>query len=337
MTRAPSPFPSAAVIGAGAWGTALASLIAANGVETILWALEPETALSINNRRENAAFLPGVLLHEKLVATSALEDTANRACYLFVAPAQHARALLGRLKATAPTAAPLCLCAKGVEQSSGKLLTDILDEVWPEASAAALSGPSFARDVAQGLPTAVTLATADGGIGARWVATIGAPHFRPYRSDDVVGAEIGGAIKNVLAIAAGAVQGRGLGDSARAAVIARGFAEMTRLGVAIGAKAETMAGLSGLGDLILTATSPQSRNFSLGVEIGRGARIAEILAGRRAVTEGVSTAPAIVLMAKRAGVETPISAAVADLVSGARGLDEIIAALLARPLKSEAH
>ncbi len=335
MTPRASPFHSAAVIGGGAWGTALASLIAANGVDTLLWALEPETAEAINRHQENRAFLPGVRLSKAIRATSDLSATAGREAYVFVAPAQHARAMLGALKSVGPAAAPLALCSKGIERTTGKMLTEVLSEVWPTASPAVLSGPSFARDVAEGLPTAVTLAAADAALGARWMATFSAPHFRPYLSDDLIGAELGGAVKNVLAIAAGAVQGRGLGDSARAALIARGFAEFTRLGVAMGAKAETMAGLSGLGDLILTATSPQSRNMSLGIELGKGRSLAAVLGERTAVTEGVATAPAVVAMAKRAGVDMPICAAVADLVSGARGLDEIIAALLARPLKTE--
>ncbi|MCB2096581.1 MAG: NAD(P)-dependent glycerol-3-phosphate dehydrogenase [Parvularculaceae bacterium] len=335
MTRGALPFHSAAIIGGGAWGTALAALIAANGADTLIWALEPETADAINAGSENTPFLPGVRLPASLKATSNLVDVCAREAYLFVAPAQHARAMLADLKSVAPADAPLALCSKGIERSTGKMLTEVLDAVWPEARPAVLSGPSFARDVAIGLPTAVTLASSDAEIGSRWLATLGAPHFRPYLSDDLVGAELGGAVKNVLAIAAGAVEGRGLGDSARAALIARGFAEFQRLGVARGAKAETMAGLSGLGDLILTATSRQSRNMSLGLELGRGRKIDDILGERRAVTEGVATAPAVVAMAKAAGVDMPICAAVADLVSGARGLDEIIAALLARPLKSE--
>ncbi len=335
MTRRASPFHSAAIIGGGAWGTALASLIAANGVDALIWALEPETAAAINSAHENTPFLPGVRLPAALKATSDLAATAGREAYLFVAPAQHARRLLEELKGAAPADAPLALCSKGIERATGKMMTEVLGEVWPTARPAVLSGPSFARDVAIGLPTAVTLAAADQALGARWAATLSAPHFRPYLSDDLVGAELGGAVKNVLAIAAGAVEGRALGDSARAALIARGFAEFQRLGVARGAKAETMAGLSGLGDLILTATSRQSRNMSLGLELGRGRSIGEILGERRAVTEGVATAPAVVAMAKAAGVDMPICAAVADLVGGARSLDEIIADLLARPLKTE--
>lgn len=335
MKHGASPFASAAIIGGGAWGTALAALVAANEIETLIWTLEPETAQAINESHENKPFLPGVRLPRSLRATSDLAATAGCDAYLFVAPAQHSRALLGELKTVAHLSTPLALCSKGLERSTGRMLTEVLSEVWPEARPAVLSGPSFARDVAIGLPTAVTLAAGDPALGARWMATLSAPHFRPYLSDDLVGAELGGAVKNVLAIAAGAVEGRGLGDSARAALIARGFAEFQRLGLAMGARPETMAGLSGLGDLILTATSRQSRNMSLGLELGRGRSIDVVLGERRAVTEGVATAPAVVAMAKRANVEMPICAAVADLVSGARGLDEIIAALLARPLKSE--
>lgn len=335
MTGGASPFRSVAVIGGGAWGSALASLIAENGVETLIWALEPEAAAAINEKHENIIYLPGVRLSGNLAATSDLSATAGRDAYLFVAPAQHARVMFSALQAAAAETAPVVLCSKGIERATGKMLTEVLSEVWPTARAAILSGPSFARDVATGLPTAVTLAADDAALGARWMATVSAPHFRPYLSDDLVGAELGGAVKNVLAIAAGAVEGKGLGDSARAALIARGFAEFQRLGLAIGARAETMAGLSGLGDLILTATSRQSRNMSLGFELGRGRTIGEILGERRAVTEGVATAPAVVAMAKRVGVDMPICAAVAELVSGARTLDQIIAALLARPLKSE--
>jgi glycerol-3-phosphate dehydrogenase (NAD(P)+) len=335
MTAASSPFSSVAVIGGGAWGTALASLVAGKGVDTLIWALEMATAASINDRHVNEAYLPGLKLPETLRATAEMDATAGREAYLFVAPAQHARVVLAQIKAVAPPAAPLLLCSKGIERGTGLMLTEVLKAVWPGAEAGVLSGPSFARDVAEGMPTAVTLACENQELGRRWLATVSAPHFRPYLSDDLIGAELGGAVKNVLAIAAGAVVGRGLGDSARAALIARGFAEVSRLAMAHGGKAETLAGLSGLGDLILTATSPQSRNYSLGLELGRGRRLDDVLGGRNSVTEGVATAPAVVAMSNAAGVDMPICAAVADLVSGARGLDEIIAALLARPLKAE--
>ncbi|MEZ5896278.1 MAG: NAD(P)H-dependent glycerol-3-phosphate dehydrogenase [Parvularculaceae bacterium] len=330
-----SRFRSVGVIGGGAWGTALASLCAGNDVDTRIWALEDETAWAINNTHTNKPYLPSVPLPKALTATTSMAEMADRDAYLVVAPAQYARQTLVSLKEFAATDAPLALCCKGIEQRSGMLMTEVLAEVWPQARPAVLSGPSFARDVAMGLPTAVTLAAADAELGRRWMETVSAPNFRPYLSGDLVGAEIGGAVKNVLAIAAGAVDGRGLGESARAAIIARGFAEFQRLGVALGAKAETMAGLSGLGDLILTATSSQSRNMSLGQELGRGRSIKDVLGERRSVTEGVATAPAVIAMAAKAGVEMPVCAAVADLVSGAKGLDEIIAALMARPLKEE--
>ncbi len=332
-----NPFASLGVIGGGAWGTALASLCAANGVTTSLWAREGAVIRTINERHENTEFLPGVPLPESLKALDSLGMAAENEALLFVVPAQFARPVLAELRAGANgRALPVALCSKGIERDTGLLMTEVLNEVWPEAEPAVLSGPSFARDVALGLPTAVTLAAADPDLGARWVATVGAPHFRPYLSEDLTGAELGGAVKNVLAIAAGVVEGRGLGESARAALIARGFAEFQRLGVALGAKPETMAGLSGLGDLILTASSPQSRNMSLGAELGKGRKLEDILAERNTVSEGVATAGAIHALAVKAGAEAPICEAVAALVAGDMTVDEIIAALLARPFRSEA-
>lgn len=333
--EAATPFKTLSVIGAGAWGTALANLAAHNGVDTLLWAREPEAVAAINVNHENTPFLAGVALHPALRATGALEEAAEADAFLLVVPAQHSRRMMAALRPLAPPGAPLLICSKGVEQATGMLLTETLAEEWPEARPGVLSGPSFARDVATGLPTAVTLAVADEALGARWMKTIGAPHFRPYLSDDLIGAELGGAVKNVLAIAAGAVIGRGLGESARAAVIARGFAEFQRLGVALGARRETMAGLSGLGDLILTATSMQSRNCSLGEALGKGRSLTAVLGERNSVAEGVATAGAVVARAQAANVELPICAAVADLVSGARSIDAIIADLLARPFRQE--
>lgn len=334
MRDAP-PFKTISVIGGGAWGTALANLSARNHVATMLWAREAEVVEAVNLRRENPLFLPGAALDPLLRATLDLSQAAQAEAIVFAAPAQHARELLGRLCPLARADPPIALCSKGIEQSSGLLLTEVLATVWPAARPAVLSGPSFARDVVAGKPTAVTLAAADGELGARWIATLGAAHFRPYLSDDPIGAELGGAVKNVLAIAAGAVVGRGLGDSARAALIARGFAEFQRLGVALGARRETMAGLSGLGDLILTASSLQSRNYSLGVELGKGASLASILAARNSVAEGVATAAAVVARADAMRVEMPICTAVAELLSGAKPIDAIIAELLARPFKIE--
>lgn len=327
-------FTSLAVIGGGAWGTALAQLAAGNGVATRLWAREPEVVASINTNRENASFLPGVRLHAAIEATGSLEAAAEGASALVVVtPVQHMADVIARMPRL--DGADVLLCAKGLERETRRFPADILRALRPTSRPAALSGPSFARDVARGLPTAVTIAAADEATARRWVKTIGAPHFRPYFTDDLVGVELGGAIKNVLAVAAGVVDGRGLGESARAALVARGFAEFQRLGVALGARRETMAGLSGLGDLILTATSAQSRNMSLGAALGRGEPLAAILAGRNSVAEGVATASAMAALASEHGVDTPICLAVADLVSGARTVDAVIADLLARPLKPE--
>jgi len=330
------PFGTIAVIGGGAWGTALAHLCASNGVTTQLWAREQSVVEEINTGCENTLYLPSVPLAPSLKATYDLETACRAEAIIFVVPAQHARASMVALKAVADDQMPIALCSKGIEQATGQLMSQVLEQVWPGARPAVLSGPSFARDVARGLPTAVTIACADEALGRRWVATIGAPHFRPYLSTDVLGAELGGAVKNVLAIAAGVVEGRGFGESARAALIARGFAEFQRLGVAMGAEPQTMAGLSGLGDLILTASSPQSRNMSLGVELGKGRTLKEIMAERNTVSEGVATAAAVRTLAEKAGIDMPICAAVADLVSSAKNTDQIIADLLARPFKPEA-
>jgi glycerol-3-phosphate dehydrogenase (NAD(P)+) len=317
------------IIGAGAWGTALASTLAGNGPVT-LWAREPEVAVSINSARENRLFLPGITLPEAITATNALADVASCDIILIVVPAQHLRSVLA--SAAIPPQTPLLLCAKGIEAGSHALMVEVAQSVVPNPIAI-LSGPSFASEVARGLPCAITLACADATLGERLVAAMARPNFRLYQSDDVIGAEIGGAVKNVLAIACGVVEGAGLGLNARAALIARGFAEMTRFGVARGARAETLAGLSGLGDLVLTCSSENSRNFRLGVGLGQGRPIAELLAGP-AVAEGVATAPVLVEAAHAACVDMPISAAVAALLAGAPVRDTI-SALLARPLKAE--
>ena len=331
----PQGFTSVAVIGAGAWGTALAALCARGGVETILWALEEEVAGAINETGENPLFLPKIKLPQTLKATHDLGMAAGAEAILFVVPAQFARPVFGELRMSAAEDAPVALCSKGVERETGLLMTEVLAEVWPHARPAVLSGPSFARDVATGLPAAVTLASADPALGARWAATLSGPTFRPYLSDDLTGAELGGAVKNVLALAAGVVAGKGLGESARAALITRGFAEFQRLGEALGAKPRTMAGLSGLGDLILTASSPQSRNMSLGIELGKGRALDDILGERNSVSEGAASAAAVIRLARAAGVEAPICEAVAALIEGGRDVDDIIADLLSRPIKSE--
>ena len=330
-----SPFGSLFVVGGGAWGTALANLVATKGIETTLWAREEEVVRCVSDRNENAVYLPGIGLDPRLSATHDISVVSTAAAILMVAPAQYNRAMFADLRQFVSETTPFALCSKGIETATGLLMTEVLAEVWPEAQPAVLSGPSFAADVARGMPTAVTLACPDRNLGERWVASVGAPHFRTYLSDDLIGAELGGAVKNVLAIAAGVVVGRELGESARAALIARGFAEFQRLGVALGAKPQTMAGLSGLGDLILTASSPQSRNMSLGIALGQGRALQDVLGERNSVAEGVATAPAVVALAQKAGVETPICSAVAAIVSGEKTADEIIAALLSRPFREE--
>jgi glycerol-3-phosphate dehydrogenase (NAD(P)+) len=325
----------AGVIGAGAWGTALAEVCAKAGLEVVLWAREPEARDSINTAHENPLFLPGVSLSPSIRAVGDFAALAACDFVLAVPPAQHLRAALQAYAAFAPKGQPMVLCAKGVEQGSLKLMTEVLAETLPRAVAAVLSGPSFAGEVARGLPTAVTLACADAAMGQALAGAIALPTFRPYLSDDLIGAEIGGAVKNVLAIACGVVEGRGLGRSAHAALITRGFAELTRVAVAKGGRAETVAGLCGLGDLVLTCSSPQSRNMSVGLALGRGESLDQALSGKLSVAEGVATAPAVRALARSLGVEAPICEAMAAVLAGEITLDRAIAGLLSRPLKSE--
>ena len=280
-------------------------------------------------------FLPGVPLDRSIRATAESADLAGCDLVFAVAPAQHLRSSLAAFAPHARLGAPVVLCAKGIEQGSLKLMTQVLAETLPGAQPAVLSGPSFAGEVARGLPTAVTLAASDVVVAEDIARTIATPIFRPYLSDDMVGAEAGGSVKNVLAIACGVVEGRGLGRSAHAALITRGFAELTRLAVALGGQAETVAGLCGLGDLVLTCSSLQSRNMSLGIALGRGEALADYLAGRLTVAEGLQSAPAVVALADRLGVEVPICAAVNAILSGEADIDVAIAGLLARPLKAE--
>ena len=328
-------FRTAGVIGAGAWGTALAQVCARAGLEVVLQAREPEVIDSIGARRINEAFLPGVELDAAIRATPDMADLAGCDLILAVPPAQHMRGTLAAFAPHARPGVPIVLCAKGIERGSLKLMTDVLAETLPDASAAVLSGPSFAAEVARGLPSAVTLACADQALGEALLNTLSAPAFRPYLASDLIGAEAGGALKNVLAIACGVVEGRQLGRSAHAAVITRGFAEMTRLAVALGGEAETVAGLCGLGDLVLTCSSPQSRNMSLGLALGQGQTVQEALAGKRSVAEGYESAPAVRELAARLGVEMPIAEATAALLAGETTVDGAMEALLSRPLKAE--
>lgn len=320
------------IVGGGAWGTALAQVAAADGREALLWAREPEVVESINRDRVNALFLPAARLDPGIRATADLAELASCEALLVVTPAQHMRAALAALP---PGERPLILCSKGIEEASGDLLHHVASEVRPGAPVAVLSGPTFAHEVAAGLPTAVTLAVEDAGLGAALRDRLARPAFRIYLSDDVAGAEIGGAVKNVLAIACGVVEGRGLGQNARAALIARGFAEMKRFGLALGARRDTLTGLSGLGDLVLTCSSTSSRNFSLGVGLGEGRPAAALMADRRTVAEGAFTAPVLHRLAGRHGIDMPIVAAVAALLAGAASVDDVLEGLLSRPPRDE--
>src|SRR5258707_8732275 len=301
MTKAPSStkaYAEITVLGAGAWGTALALAAAQAGRKTLIWARESEVVDSINHRHDNPRFLPGVPLPDSIRATGDLAAAAQAQAILLALPAQHVRETVAALVPHLAAGTPLMLCAKGIERRTGLLLTEVLREIAPDCEPAILSGPSFARDVGKGLPTAVTIA-ARIEIARALQASLAHAQFRPYASDDLVGVALGGAAKNVYAIGCGIAEGLGLGESARAARLARGFAELTRLGLALGARAETLMGLSGLGDLVLSATSASSRNFAFGLKLGRGATLAELEAPGTPLAEGVETAPALVARAHR--------------------------------------
>jgi glycerol-3-phosphate dehydrogenase (NAD(P)+) len=320
-----------AVIGGGAWGTALAQVAATRGRETLLWARESEVVEAVNSANENPIFLPGIPLHPAIRATSDLGELRDCDSWLVVTPAQHMRSVL---ESASGCDVPLVLCSKGIEEQSGELLHRVAVQACPGARIAVLSGPTFAHEVARGMPTAVTLACQDQAVASALHDRLRLPTFRIYLSDDVAGAEIGGAVKNVLAIACGVVEGRGLGQNARAALIARGFAEMTRFGMAMGARSETLAGLSGLGDLVLTCSSTSSRNYSLGKGIGEGRAASELMADRRTVAEGAFTAPVLARIARERGIDMPIVAAVDRLLAGA-AVNSVLEELLSRPPRAE--
>jgi len=324
------------VVGGGAWGTALCVSARRAGRDAMLWAYEPETVAEINQQHRNSLYLPGAKLDPAIRATAKLGDVAACDLVLMVTPAQELRAIADELAPHMRTDQPLVIGAKGIEQSTGQLLSQVVAEMLPQVRTAVLSGPSFAAEIARGLPAALTLATGSEAHGRALAHALSHASFRCYWSDDVAGAEIGGALKNVYAIAAGIVAGKKLGASAHAALVTRGFAEMVRFGATLGARRETMTGLSGLGDLILTCGSPQSRNMSLGVALGEGRILAEVLKARHSVTEGVYTAGAVVEMAAARGIDMPIAQAVHAVISGLATIDEAIEALLARPLRSEA-
>ncbi|WDF73308.1 NAD(P)H-dependent glycerol-3-phosphate dehydrogenase [Novosphingobium sp. KACC 22771] len=325
------------IIGAGAWGTALAQMVASDGTPAILWAREAALVEEINTRRTNATYLPGATIAKPVRATCDMGELADLSTILVVCPAQ----FMGGVLAGLPDGAhdvqrDLVLCSKGIEAGTGRLMADVAAAIQPSAQIAVMSGPTFAREVAMGLPTAITLACAGGEEQWRRLSpVIARAAFRPYYSPDVVGAEIGGAVKNVLAIACGVVEGLGLGENARAALIARGYAEMLRFGVARGARAETLSGLCGLGDLILTCASTASRNYSLGKALGQGQSASEALSGKSSVAEGAHTAPVLADLARRAGIAMPIVDAVCRLLTGKAPAGAVVSDLLARPLKAE--
>jgi glycerol-3-phosphate dehydrogenase (NAD(P)+) len=322
------------IAGAGAWGTALANVAASRGHDVALWMRSPEQAREITAKRTNARFLPGIALSPAIRPTTDLAALADAQAVLLATPAQTTRAMAKALAAHLPDETPLVLCAKGIERGTNAYLSDIVREVRPRSPIAVLSGPSFAADVARGLPTAVTLACPDPALAARLAADLSGPSFRVYHGGDVRGVEIGGAAKNVLAIACGAVAGRGLGESAKAALIARGFAELLRFARQHGGGAETLMGLSGLGDLVLTCSSAQSRNFAFGLRLGQGANPEDAAGGK--LVEGALTASALVALARAGQVDMPIAEAVENVVSGAWHLDQAVEALMSRPLRSEA-
>ncbi|HVF83073.1 MAG TPA: NAD(P)H-dependent glycerol-3-phosphate dehydrogenase [Sphingomicrobium sp.] len=325
---------SIGVIGGGAWGTALAQVAAGKGHQTLLWAREADVVAGINERHENPLFLAGVPLSPAIRATADIAELQSCDAWLVVTPAQHMRDVL----ASAPACGkPLLLCSKGIEERSGALLHQVAHDVCPDADVMVLSGPTFAHEVAAGMPTALTLAAADVERAEQVRERLALPGFRLYLSDDLAGAEVGGAVKNVLAIACGVVDGKGLGQNARAALIARGFAEMIRFGLASGARRETLAGLCGLGDLVLTCSSTSSRNFSLGRGIGEGRSATELMSDRRTVAEGAFTAPVLHRLAGEREVDMPIVAAVNALLRGVASVDDVLEGLLSRPPRVEAH
>ncbi|MGY4304787.1 glycerol-3-phosphate dehydrogenase (NAD(P)+) [Bradyrhizobium sp. USDA 4369] len=322
-------FQTISIIGAGAWGTALAAVAARAGRAVTLYARDADHAARIVSARENPR-LPGIPLASSIAVTADLATAARAEAVLLVVPAQHLRGAVMQVAPLLAAGTPLVACAKGIEHGTHKFMTEVIAEAAPRATPAILSGPSFADDVARGLPTAVTLAAPDEALAAALVQALGSPTFRPYHSIDVRGVEIGGAAKNVLAIAAGIVAGRQLGASALAALTTRGFAELVRLGRAHGARSETLTGLSGLGDLILTCAGPQSRNFAAGLALGRGEPLP---AGKLA--EGQYTAPVLVELAAARGVEMPVAQAVAAILAGVVTIDAAIEGLMQRPFKAE--
>ena len=323
------------IIGAGAWGTALSLIACRAERQTQLYARRDALIRQLAETRDNSDYLPGILLPEELRLTSVLGQALDADAVLFAQPAQHFRAFCAAARPHWHGNAALVLCAKGIEQSSGMLLQEIAALTLPGVRVATLSGPSFAIDVARGLPTAVAIAGEDMQLVDALMLALSHGAFRPYGSSDLLGVEVAGAVKNVLAIACGMVMGAGLGDNARAALITRGLAEVSRLALAKGGRAETMMGLAGLGDLVLTCSSPKSRNMSLGMELGQGRTLSGILAARKSVAEGVTTAAAVVTLARNLKVEMPIAEAVNRILHLGSSLGAEVDGLLSRPLRRE--
>jgi glycerol-3-phosphate dehydrogenase (NAD(P)+) len=323
------------ILGGGAWGTALAVAAIRAGRDARLWTRRPEMAALIARRHENPDYLPGIRLDPRILASADMASIGDCDALLLAVPAQHLRGATETLAGVWPQDRPLVVCAKGIEQASGRTMTELLAQTVPGRPVAVLSGPTFAGEVAADLPSAATVAAADSNLGQAIVEALATPRFRLYRSGDVVGVELGGAIKNVLAIACGIVIGRKLGDNARAALIARGLAEMMRFAVPRGARSETLMGLSGLGDLVLTCSGRQSRNLSLGIALGEGKRLADYQAERRSVAEGVWTASALRAQAEAAGIDMPIATAMDDILNRQAAIDTAIGTLLARPFRAE--
>ncbi len=324
------------ILGGGAWGTALALSARRAGRRVTLWAYEFETVSEINDNHTNRVYLPGVAIDPAIKATAKARELAQADIILLVAPSQFIRHSAKELSAHLNANKIVVVCTKGFEQNTGSLMTDVVRDVFPKSPIAVLSGPSFAGEVARNLPVALTVASEDEAVGQTLTAALGHKSFRLYWTDDLIGSQVGGAVKNVLAIAAGIVDGRRFGASAHAAITTRGFAELVRLGIRLGARFETLTGLAGLGDLILTCSSSQSRNMSLGQELGRGKALSDVLKLRKSVTEGIFSASAVVRLATEVGVEMPICEAVDRIINGRATVDDAINAVLARPFRPEA-
>lgn len=321
------------VIGGGAWGTALAQVLAAGGRDVLLWAREDEVVSAVNTKHENTLFLSGIPLDKSLKATNSYEEVAKRDVILLVPPAQHMRSTLESLKNIVRKETPLVICSKGIELNTGQLMTQVAQQVMPEHKFSVLTGPTFASEIAKGLPSAVTIASKTDDAGYELQSVLGVRGFRPYVTTDMIGTQLGGALKNVVAIACGIVIGRGLGESARAALLTRGLAEISRLAVAMGADKTTLLGMCGVGDLTLTCSSMQSRNYSLGIALGEGKTLEVILGTRNSVTEGVHTSKATLKLAKNYAVDMPVTEAVNKILNEGLPIEEAIEDMLNRPFK----